>query len=637
MPENRFGDTVPEARTNRFGDTLQTLTRQQQEFAASLSRKGPVGAVLQGMTFGFSDEAAAGIRSLVTRGLSFDEALDVVRASEEQFREESPKTALGLEVGGGLATGVVGGARAVGSAALRRLPSLARFGIAGAAGGAASGAGTAEGGVAERATGAAIGAPIGATLGVALPLAGRGAAALFRPIISRLPGGARRRAATQILEALERDEITIEEAQRRLRGMGVEATLADVGGANVRGVGRAAQSIPGRGKNQIEDALNVRQEGQGQRVTRIAQEALGGTDDFSGQLDDLIVQRSQAARPLYEAAYARGVPFTDDLQRLFNRPAIKRAWERAQEIAANEDIQLPQIFTRDAAGELTLNTRTVPDMRTIDFIKRGLDDIIERSRNQLTGAVEGDLARGVASSRRALLEVVDELNPGYKAARAAYAGSSASIDALRQGRRLANSLNRRGSEEFDPAQIIAELRRMTDAEKEFFRSGVARGLQDIVEGTPDGADAVKRIIGNELRRNRLRAAFPDDESYRAFLARMNTEADFFRTRQAVLGGSPTARIQAEQADLLEGGTLANVALGRFNEAGAGIVRGAVNRLTGPTPAVSEELARILFTPGAGGQSILARLAAGPLPRDLNPLAVATVLESGRQAGALPNR
>lgn len=610
--QTAFGDTAIQSPT-RFRDVLRPTGRQQVQ--------GAVNTFLQGLTFNFSDEVGAA--AVAAAGIAdYDTALEIIRENKELFEAERPGTALALEAAGGLTTGVAAAPAVIGANVPRAaLPTAARLGTAGAAAGATAGFGAGEGGFQERVQSAIPGAVAGGALGIVLPPIGRAAATRLQGLINRIPA-ARRQAFERIQRALARDEMTVPEAQAQLGALGVNATIADIAGENVRGLARAAQSMPGRARNVGKDVLEARQAQQPDRVAETLNRTLGEGQSFRTTRDDLIAQRHQAAQPLYEQAYAQDIPFTDELQTLFQRPAIQDAWNTARRIAANEGVELPE------GGP--------PTMQTIDYLKRALDDFVERNRNELTGAVMGDDARAVAGVRRELLDLVDDLNPAYKAARSVYAGQSAAIDAMDQGRRLGLALSRRGDPRFDPEQILAEVARMSDGEKAMFRQGLARGIMDIVEGTTDRADAIRKIIGTPAQRRRLQAAFEDAEGFTRFMSDMMREAQFARTTNEVLSNSITSRLAAEQADLLQNapqqGALGMLLEGRPAGAAARGVGRAVEAFRRPSPQVAEELA-MMFQQGPAARQVLQQAGSvNAIPPALQRVAMAALLESQRQAG-----
>lgn len=606
-----------------------------------------VQAFNQGMTLGFGDEINAALAAGLGVG-DYGTNLEILREHNRAYRREHPVASIGLEAAGGVTSGLAAAPLAAGAApagtAVRaggtaqqlarggNIARAARLGAAGAAAGGVQGFGVGEGGLQNRLEsagwGAATGGVLGAGAGLLLPPIARAASSRIQQWLGDLKGvdPAQRRALEHIRDALAADQISVADARDELSRLGISTTVADVGGENVLSLARAAQSFRGRARDVGRRVLGGRQATQHARLADDIEDAFGGGAEFNMTRRDMLRGRAAAARPLYEAAYEEGVDFTPELQELFRRPAVSQAWRAAQNIAANEGETLPQIFVADDAGNLLLDLRNAPTMRTIDYIKRGLDDVVERSRDPITGKIVGDQARSVAAVRRRLLDLVDDANPAYAQARAAYAGQSASIDALDQGRRVANSIgSRRGDIRFDPDQLAEDLASMTEGEKAFFRQGLARGLLDIMESAPDNADAVRRIVGSEAKRGRLRAAFPDAQSFTRFMSAMQREAQFNRTYNEVLGGSPTARIAAEQRQMIAGGPEPPVP--SLTEIPGRMVRSAVRTATAPPPGVADAL-EMMFAQGGGARRVLGQVAATErdvLPPAMRRAAVATLL------------
>src|SRR3546814_17876344 len=86
------------------------------------------------------------------------------------------------------------------------------------------------------------------------------------------------------------------------------------------------------------------------------------------------------------------------------------------------------------AGDVVFE-ETPANMRTLDYIKRGLDDVLERYRDPTTGRLVMDnTGRAIDQTRRALLDELDNINPDYATASAAWAGPSQTMDSLNTGR-----------------------------------------------------------------------------------------------------------------------------------------------------------------------------------------------------------
>lgn len=128
----------------------------------------------QGALLGLSDEAEAFVRSALSGrdGETYEQAKQDIADKLAAYREDRPWEATAMELGGGLVTGLAGGARALaataGRAGMREaLKAGAKTALASNVGqGAISGYGAGEGGAlsGERIKGAAIGGTVGAAL-----------------------------------------------------------------------------------------------------------------------------------------------------------------------------------------------------------------------------------------------------------------------------------------------------------------------------------------------------------------------------------------------------------------------------------------------------------------------------------------
>ena len=286
-------------------------------------------SVAQGVTLGFMDEIAAGLdapfvagkRALVDgqpfdMGKAYDDRLAGYRQDEAEFRESNPVSSFVGEAAGAVAGTVANPAlRAITSAPAGAsiLAQTGRGALAGGALGGAYGFGSGEGGIENRAVGAATGAAAGGVVGAAAPAAIQGVRKAGQFVadktINLLPFRQMGAAERKVAEALMRDGMTPEQAAARLKEMGPEAAIMDLG-TNVRGLARGAATVPGEGKTAITNKVVARQEGvrapnnvlQGGQANRV----VDGVDDLvpdqytSAQRRVLENTRGNKARPIYE-------------------------------------------------------------------------------------------------------------------------------------------------------------------------------------------------------------------------------------------------------------------------------------------------------------------------------------------------
>jgi hypothetical protein len=322
-----------------------------------------IGALAQSATeqIPFLDEAAARVVSLAT-GVPYK---DVRIAQEELAQSDKKERPLARNVGGVLGFGAtlaapggayVGGAKNFGQAALRS-------GQVGAAYGALAGAGAADDGLRNRIEGGAKGAAIGAAAGVAVPAIVKGAQAV--PSLVRRTGSGISEAGSRVArqfgkeapEAVVTPGVTkrAEEFVSRLaasKGITPEALLADpalvagkpITAAEAMGrTGMGQLTAIGRRSGQTPDALEAmlaaRSEGAGARIVDdfagVAKiDPATVADDFAAMTDVL----RKSASPAYAAAYDNTIELTPELSQLMQRPAVKKAMQRAYQIAREEGV-----------------------------------------------------------------------------------------------------------------------------------------------------------------------------------------------------------------------------------------------------------------------------------------------------------
>jgi hypothetical protein len=509
-----------------------------------------------------------------------------------------------------------------GAAAPTTLAGRAALGSAGGAtAGAASGYADAEGTLADRLKGAGQGAAFGGLAGGALPLIGAGirqmrdAFGLRRagetifegaadgPRTSQVPvnpspsvrdrvarivqavkgetpsspgvntrtpnvSTASGRADQKVLEALTAGGQSIDDVIGRVEATaarGKPVALVDVGGPRLQRLTRGARAVSG---DVIDERLGKRAAAESDRFVGDLETVVGEQRGIPQELDDMISRQRAQANELYPAARAAGIEVkpenaqqVETLRRVLAKPQFREAFQNAQRIAELADDPIGDIFTQRADGSITLST--VPDVRTIDYIKKGVDAVIERGNN---GA---GLAKHEASllrdRMREVLGVYDELVPEYGAARQAFAGEAelqnayrAAVDGsdqvLKGGRALPNFLRASADE------VQAAMSTMTASEQEAYRKGAIAALKRTEQGVADGGSRAKKFFGTPAMRAKLQTIFPDQASFDEFSARMTDEQGMRGSFDFLRGNSQTADKLVDAADAGDVGQIARSAV-----------------------------------------------------------------------------
>lgn len=488
-----------------------------------------VRSIASGVTFGYADELAAKMDQITGRGGSYDENLKKEQARDAQIPAaiKIPGEIAGA-VGGAVAAAPVTGALAVASGAAR-LPALVRAAGIGATGGALFGSGDAQQG--ERLEGAAKGGAIGTVAGPAISLAARGIGSVVQNVRGAVSPQAN--VTADLARAIERDGTTPQALTQRMDELnqvrpGV-ANLADAGGENVKGLLERVAQTPGAGRTVVVPALTGRQQGQMARLSGDLRELTGTHQSAMQAITETMEQRAQAARPAYDAAMnfnAREVP------------EIARAWDNATSTGWGQSILRSPDFRRTLQTEYGIaDPANAPLMTVIDAWKKRADDQV----NEAIRSGNNNKARVLSDMRDRVVETVDQHNPAYAEARAAWAGPTRYMNAIEEGR---NILNTRVSAE----ELARGVENMAAADQEAFRIGAVSSIIGKMGSDPARMPDLTKYLRSPEMRAKLVAIMPTAEARQTWEQRLNFEADSSALTGRALGNSATARRLAERED-----------------------------------------------------------------------------------------
>lgn len=604
----------------------------------------------QGLGMGWGDEAEAWLRSKLGGG-SYEENLAKVRSEYAQYSKENPFLSGALEFAGGVAPGVaamfVPGGQPVaaaqlgraGAGALSRLAAspMARMTATGSVMGGVTGAGTAEEG--QRTAGAGSGAVMGAGVGAALPLAMRGTGAGAGWLRERLfPSTSliEQRAAEKMNRALAESGMKpadIATTMKKDVAMGVPSVVANTNPA-LADLAEAVAQRTGPGARRVEQRLTEQKLGARERAYQQTVKGLH-PGDFYADEQRMVEELRKKAASLYDNAYAAGEVNDPRIMEVLKNPQFKGFYDRAREIADAEALAaklrgedptkyaLPNLYVADAAGNVTV--QKIPDVRTLDYIKRGIDATIERGfKGEGMSTAEASALRDL---RRQFVNAIDENVPAYKDARRLYAGDMEVLDALRQGIKDFGKL--------DHEQVISMVAGMGPAEKEAFRTGVARGLYGKIMDPSGNFNAAQRIIGSPEMQAKLQPLFDNPAEFNLFKSAMEREAQLFHQANRVLGGSQTGK-RIQMREELEGGpgigeAMASAVTGGWNGALTNLVVRAV-RSGEMTEKTAARLADMLMSKDPAEVAAVVKLLEDHAARALPKAAQKSAAEYGTVGG-----
>jgi hypothetical protein len=486
-----------------------------------------VRSVANGLTFGYMDELAAKADEITGRAGTYEQNL-----ANERARDKAIPAAIAIpgEVAGAVGSTLLA-APAVGAAAaatgLSKLPMVAKFAGLGAAEGALAGSGNAVEG--DRASGATTGALIGAPLGAAVPYATKAIAKGANAVRTAMSPEAN--VSADLARAIARDGDDAASLMARTNNASIDrpgvATLADAGGENVRGLVERVAQTPGAGRTQVVPALTQRQQGQAMRLSGDLKNLTGTSRSAVEAVNDTIAARAQAAKPLYDEAFAVDVAGNPQVVDVFMNE-VSTGWGRS--------ILNSGTLKKTLQTEYGITETPGPQhlMAVIDAWKKSADDIIRAEPGS-------NKSRVLQQMLGRVLPVVDEANPAYAQARAAWSGPSRYLDAIDSGR---NVLSTKESAE----AFAARFKSMSPAEQEAERIGAVSAI--IGRMGNDSAklgDMTKYLRSPEVR-GKISALMPTEEAAQSWTRKLDFEVTSSEMTGRALGNSATARRLAERQD-----------------------------------------------------------------------------------------
>lgn len=572
------------------------------------------GAIMSGMTFGLTDEVSGLVSGAASAlrgegfGTGYDRTTRAMRENAEIYRQNNPYVGRGAEIGGAVIGGVP---RAAGTtlreAAGAALPAVTKMTMArqGAGLGAASGFGDAEGGLTNRLEGAATGMMAGA----ALPPLVAGATALTAPLARGAAnllgmGNPVQQSERQLAQALMRGGQTTGDVRGALAGMPADKpiTLADIGGPSARAMGATVANRPGAAMTMADELVQGRRAATPDRIASDVDRMIapGSGTGVADATQALMQQRSQAAAPLYEAAFSQPAGMTARLREFVDDPIAKAGLARGIEIQRLENLAAPpgqRKAIQDAAIEFaedgTPKIVGVPNMRTLDAVKRGLDDMLETYRGPDGRLRLDQRGRAIEAVRKSYLTELDKGSAPYAEARAAWAGPSQAMDAINLGRKIVSG---------DRDTVARALEGVNESNRDFFRLGVARALTDRTTDPSAAGNFVRRMMEDRNLSGKIRSVFDSPEDYEQFVRSMQAELLMRDTNRAISprAGSQTARLLAGMDDVDQSGGGLAMDLLQLGARGGKPTWEMASRMVGRAKQGSvdtaEQIGQRLFTP-----------------------------------------
>jgi len=579
-------------------------------------------------TFGFGDEAAAGLGTLIDKlpggkGASYGQNLAEIRGNQGQAQRDNPNSYLAGQVAGGIAQGV-----AAGPGVMANAPSL----MGKVAGGAMTGGGM--GGLYGLGSGEGIegrlyeggkDALIGVAAGGAFPVVAKGASKAYSSIADALSGNAAAKSAGTTPEVLrmlgnvlDADGTRGPTGQANMARAGADAMLADAG-PNAKAILDTAIQRGGPGGVVARDAIGARSGRASTAIANALDQNLGAPEGVTAARTAIRQGSAPARSAAYDAAYKAPIDYSapagQTIEEIVKTRVPQSAINAANELMRAEGNQSKQILAQ-VADDGTVTFERLPDVRQLDYITRGLNEVADKAHGE--GKLGGTTARG-----RAYENLSSELRDNLKQLVPEYGKAlETAADPIRRSKAV-----ELGSKLFSPSttrdQVDEAVRGMTQAEKDAVAQGVRSRLDDamanvtrtIQDGDTPAREAIKAIkdLSSRANREKLEAVIGKQKAD-ALFSEVDRATTSFDLKASVAENSKTYARQATDkrvAQMTEPGAIGQAFQGKPLKATQRIAQA----LTGQTPekitarqdAVYSQLADILTRPGGQSQAIFQAL------------------------------
>lgn len=617
------GET-PEQAATRAGGTGTTD-------AVDMGTAGRAAATfLQGVPFAgeYTDEALGAVAPYIGPN-SQEDATRAIRLGREQFQQDNPKTALGLQIGGGV-VGSVAAAGALPWYAPSTLGGQALYGMGaggtlGAAEGAVSGYGSGtddQTRVANAQERAIIGGGLGTLLGAAAPFVKKGAGDATRWALDQFnvarqarQAGLSRPSFEIMTRAMDADGSLNGLGAQRIAAAGPDAMLADAG-PNARTLLDTTIQKSGPAGNLAGQAVEQRAT-KANTVVRDALDSTLGRPQGIQSMERGIRQGSSSARSnAYDTAYNAPInyaaPEGKTLQKMLRR-VPGNVINEANRLMQIEGMKSKQIMATIAPnGSVTY--KRLPDVRQLDYITRAINQAAESGDG--AGALGGQttLGRAYQGLSRDIRQTLRGLVPEYGNALDTAAEPIAARQALLFGEKLFNRSTTRdevantlaGASQAERQQAMQGLRSFIDEK-------LANVTRVVSDGNMDAREAIAAVkdLSSRANREKVAALVGQQEAARMFNA-IDQAATALDLRAGVAQNSKTfARTEMERTvkDYTDSGVVSAVRSGEPINASKRVVQNLLGGTPEAKQAVSDkvydEIARALISPNP--QAILGNL------------------------------
>ena len=466
-----------------------------ENYKANLGTK--LRTVLQGLSFGSSDEIEAFMRSIGSQ--NYEEALGAIRTDLKNFSETNPVQSAALEAGGAILPGVAAAPFTGGSSMAATIPRLMAVGAA--AGGAYS-FNTGEGGFKSRASRVPGGATAGAILNPAVSKATEGAAVILKELIRSTRNLVGRRGSNLVNNEIQRlIEKTGKTKDEVLQDIYDGKIIAE--NRTLRAAIKALRAKDGEASGIITETIAKRPAETREVATDALDGALGGNKQMQYAKQQATNKAVREAENKAYAPFKTGEVSEEFFAELKNAlsavPAVQKSLLKRFQTRVNDPNYEP-LFEKGEKGVLKFLRRPTPE--EAEMVRKALDS---KTNKEFT---RGDpfVGEGYQEVAGNLRKAIDVNIPELASVRGQAAAARNNKDAFQAGR---TAFTGKADEKiFEVEELIA---RQDIDELNAYRSGFLSGIQAKLL-TPQRSTVISKLADEEsVEREILKMILPEED------------------------------------------------------------------------------------------------------------------------------
>lgn len=387
-------------------------------------------------------------------------------------------------------------------------------------------------------------------LAQALPVAGAaalgaGAGTAVQGTANQLPGNRLSPAERQLSGVLQNKGLTVADLQAGVQAnqrLGVPSMALDQGDPVIGQMANNALGVSG-GPNATEVLSRLRARA-AQAPIRTANAINTGLkpDDYLVREQELLKDLYSQSKPLYEKAFQAFPQIqSKTIPRILGTPDGQAAVKNALRLMHNDSVASGgKGLTPQSAQDLVEN----PSLEFLDKVKQGFDQSVLQEEGSGINYKATPLGRSMRNLRSKLVGELDSLTSQggkvtspYQAARQQYEGDLGVVDALRSGR-----------EDFlkvAPDRFRDQVGKMSFAERDALRTGVAQNLSDMLAKSGD-TNTAKKLVGNPAIKQKLSVLFDDPKQLNIFQTALQRESELYDTSKKSIAAGELGQARAVQ-------------------------------------------------------------------------------------------